>query len=105
MRSVSGGRYHVLSEHELARIHEAALDVLTRVGVQVESEPFLTILSDAGCKVEKDGRVMISPQVVADALEKVPNRVDLQGKRINAERFLCPHAIFTGASNPGTRRL
>jgi len=69
-----------LSEHELAQIHEAALDVLTRVGVQVESEPFLTILSDAGCKVEKDGRVMISPQVVADALEKVPNRVVLHGR-------------------------
>jgi len=80
VRSVSGGKYCVLSERELAQIHEAALDVLMRVGVQVGGEPFLAILSDTGCKVQKNGRVKVSPGVVADALEKVPNRVILHGR-------------------------
>ncbi len=80
MLHVNGGTYRVLSEQNLSRIHQAALTVLARAGVQVGSEPFLAILSDVGCKVEKDGRVKIPPEVVAEALEKVPNRVILYGR-------------------------
>ena len=80
MLQVNGGMYRVLSEQDLARIHQAALTVLARTGIQVGSEPFLTILSDVGCKVKKDGRVTIPPEVVAEALEKVPNRVVLYGR-------------------------
>lgn len=81
MLHVNGGTYRVLSEQNLSQIHQAALTVLARAGVQVGSEPFLAILSDAGGRVEKDGRVIIPPEVVAEALEKVPNRVVLHGRR------------------------
>jgi len=81
MMHVNSGTYRVLSEQDLSQIHQAALTVLARTGVQVDSEPFLAILSDVGCKVEKDGRVKIPPEVVAGALEKVPNRVVLHGRR------------------------
>ncbi len=80
MRHVNGGMYRVLSGQDLSQIHQAALTVLTRAGVQVGSEPFLSILSDAGGWVEKGGRVTIPSEVVAEALEKVPNRVILYGR-------------------------
>jgi len=80
MLHVNGGTYRILSEQDLSRIHQAALTVLSRVGVEVGSEQFLTILSDVGGRVERDGRVTIPPEVVAEALEKVPNRVVLHGR-------------------------
>lgn len=77
---LSGGGYRVLPQAELSRIHESALTVLDEVGIQLGGEPFLQIFSDAGCKVERDGRVRIPSRVVKEALEKVPHRVLLYGR-------------------------
>lgn len=77
---LSGGKYQVLSLKDLEKIHQTAISVLDEVGVQVGKEPFLQIFSDAGCKVERDGRVRVPAGVVAEALEKVPHRVILHGR-------------------------
>ncbi|MEA3238739.1 MAG: trimethylamine methyltransferase family protein, partial [Candidatus Bipolaricaulota bacterium] len=68
MLHMNSGMYRVLSEQDLSQIHQAALTVLARAGVQVGSEPFLAILSNVGGRVEKDGRVTLPPEVVAEAL-------------------------------------
>ncbi len=77
---VNGGMYRVLSEKHCLQIHQAALRVLDRVGVQVDSDRFCEILSEAGCRVDKSRRVTIPPEVVTKALEKAPNRVILYGR-------------------------
>ena len=54
---LSGGRYQPLNEQELQRIHQAALDVLARVGMG-ESIPLLVELATAkGCHVNEQGRL------------------------------------------------
>jgi len=96
MRSVSGGRYRVLSHQQLGRIHRAALDVLTRVGIQVGSEPFLAILSQAGCGVKDNGRVTMPSNVIEEALEKVPNRVLLYGRDEDSTLDLGERRVYLG---------
>jgi trimethylamine--corrinoid protein Co-methyltransferase len=96
MRSVRGGRYRVLSHQQLGRIHRAALDVLTRVGIQVGSEPFLAILSQAGCAVKDNGRVTMPSNVIEEALEKVPNRVLLYGRDEDSTLDLGERRVYLG---------
>jgi trimethylamine---corrinoid protein Co-methyltransferase len=80
MTQINGGMYRVLSDRQCLQIHQAALDVLERVGVKVNSEPFRSILADAGCKISSDERLTIPPEVVEQALETAPSRVMLYGR-------------------------
>ncbi len=46
--------YSVLTEHDLERIHRAALKVLAKTGVRVESDHLLELLADFGGTVDLD---------------------------------------------------
>lgn len=48
MEELIGGKYGVLTEGQVAKVHQAALEVLKRVGLRVESEEFLKIYGDGG---------------------------------------------------------
>ena len=61
---LSKGKYQVLSLKDLEKIHQTAISILGKVGVQVGKEPFLQISSHAGCKVERDSRVKV-PRVLS----------------------------------------
>jgi len=69
--------------------------------VQVGGEPFLTILSDAGCKVKENGRVRIPSDVVEEALEDVPNRVFLYGCDEDSTRQITERGDINGRSRKG----
>ena len=56
-RRLTGGDYRPLSDHDLRRIHEAALDVLARIGM-AEPIPRVQELALAkGCHLNKQGRL------------------------------------------------
>lgn len=93
---INGGMYRVLSEKQCLQIHQAALGVLDHVGIQVDSDQFRQILAGAGCKVSKDRRVTIPPEVVTQALDKVPNRVVLYGRGEAAPLDLGERRVYLG---------
>jgi len=77
-----------LLEPEVVRsIVDEACEVLSQIGVVVEDEETVDLLCEMGAKVEKDGRVRLSRQMVEYALASVPRELviyDLEGKEVFA---------------------
>jgi trimethylamine--corrinoid protein Co-methyltransferase len=68
------GRPRVLSDEDLARIHEAALEIVATVGMRMDHPRAVELLGEAGCE-EVDGLIRISPEVVEAARASVPARI------------------------------
>ena len=70
--------YSLLSSDEVYRIHMATMEVLERVGVLVEDNEALDLLSSAGAMVDKlKGRARIPEYLVKDACRKAPSSFDI----------------------------
>jgi trimethylamine--corrinoid protein Co-methyltransferase len=64
----------ILTEQELESIHKSTLHVLDTVGIRFESNKALTLLKNAGCRVE-DARSLVRfpPALVEECLRKCPS--------------------------------
>ena len=81
VKGLVGGRYKPLAEDQVRRIHEAALSVLERTGIQVEEPEALRLFQDAGAIVDPRGlRVRLPRSLVEDAVGWAPSRVLLAGR-------------------------
>ena len=78
----SGGlSLNVFTPDEIEDIHLATLEVLERTGVFVEEQAALDVLSDGGCVVDRERRVVqIPPYVVEDAIRSAPSKLCLAGR-------------------------
>jgi trimethylamine--corrinoid protein Co-methyltransferase len=66
-------RIDILTETAIERIHEGALRVLDRVGIEVRSDRVIAKLERAGARADHDaGRVRFPREVVEAALAQVP---------------------------------
>jgi trimethylamine:corrinoid methyltransferase-like protein len=66
-------RVELLSEDDVARIHEAILSVLEGVGLEIASEPLLRELAAAGARADLDtGRVRLPRELVEEAVALTP---------------------------------
>lgn len=73
----------LFTQDELAMIHEATLKVLSKTGLQVESEQAADIFHSAGSVVEKKGSgflVKIPPHLVNDSISYVPGSFAFYGR-------------------------
>jgi trimethylamine--corrinoid protein Co-methyltransferase len=67
-------RITLLSEEEKKTIHEKAVDLLGKVGIQFNSKKAISILSDAGCEVDLNNlSAKFPPHLVEKALETLPS--------------------------------
>ena len=81
VKGLVGGQYKPLAEDQVRRIHEAALSILERTGIQVEEPEALRLFQDAGAIVDPDGpRVRLPRSLVDDAVGWAPSRVLLAGR-------------------------
>jgi trimethylamine--corrinoid protein Co-methyltransferase len=76
---LTGGQYKPLTDDQVQRIHEAALSILARTGVQVEEPEALRLFQEAGAEVATD-RVQLPRSLVEDAVDWAPSRVVLAGR-------------------------
>jgi len=75
------------SDSELLTIHEASLEILKRVGVQVDSPQALEILSGAGVRVNpQTRRVHPEAQHIEKALASVPRCMTVYGRNAEHDR-------------------
>jgi len=79
VKGLSGGQYKPLTDEQVRRIHQAALSILERTGVQVEEPEALKMFQDAGANVT-DNRVRLPRSLVEDAVGWAPSRVILAGR-------------------------
>jgi trimethylamine--corrinoid protein Co-methyltransferase len=76
-------RYYLyaLTENEVERIHDGALQILAQTGIVIHDEDVLTVLDEAGCQVNHEDRhVRIPAQVIEDAVAKAPPVVTLYNR-------------------------
>ena len=71
---LEGGRYKPLSDEEVLRIHEAALSVLERTGVEVLESECRQILAEAGAQVAAARNRVFIPRRMVEAALKTANR-------------------------------
>lgn len=76
-----GGAYRPLSSADVRRIHDASLDVLERVGIEVMPSECRDIFAAAGARIDTErNRVFIPRAMVEDALATAANEVILYGR-------------------------
>ena len=81
IKGLEGGQYKPLTDGQVRRIHEAALSILARTGVQVEEPEALRLFQEAGAIVEPDGpRVRLPQSLIEDAVSWAPSHVLLAGR-------------------------
>jgi len=77
-------RMRVLNEEQARAIHHAALEILEQTGFVMEHHQVQRMLLDAGCRLDKEGRLLMPARLVEYALKSAPRQVtlyDQQGRR------------------------
>jgi len=87
----------ILKEEDKKMIHDAALDVMHKVGVRVHAKTALNALKKAGAEVdERDSVVKFPPDLTESLIAKVPSTIVLAGRE---KEFDLPvdgtHCYFT----------
>jgi len=78
---LKGSYLCALTESEVERIHDGALQILAQTGIVVRDDAVLTLLDEARCPVNrKDRHAHIPAQVVEDAVAKAPPVVTLYNR-------------------------
>jgi trimethylamine--corrinoid protein Co-methyltransferase len=72
-----------LSDHNKDKIHQAALDILARIGMQILHDQALKLLATAGCKVENDHIVKIPSDLVLQAIDSTPKNIAVYDRQAN----------------------
>jgi trimethylamine--corrinoid protein Co-methyltransferase len=79
-KPVRGGHYRPLSQHEIERIHDAALTVLEEVGMGQPAPELARLGTDQGLTVGDDGRLRFPRAWVEDMVATLPKRFTLYGR-------------------------
>ena len=74
---LEGGRYRPLTEAEIKRVHEAALDVLEHIGFSNAIPSCVEIMTAAGARLNDEGRLVIPRALVEDTLAKAGRNLTL----------------------------
>jgi trimethylamine--corrinoid protein Co-methyltransferase len=77
---MSGGQYSALSDANVLRIHEAALDALETIGLSQAPPSGIEIMTGAGAVLGDDGRLRFPRALVEDMLALAKKDVVLHGR-------------------------
>ena len=91
-------RINVLTPEQIEHIHTQSLEILSSVGVRVDSAQARDIFAKAGCKSNSDNIVKIPADLVSGALQSAPSFVDIYNR-------LGQHAFRLGGSPKSQTRF
>ena len=77
---LSGGTLKPLSQADILRIHEAALDILETVGLSEAPQSGIDAQTAIGVQLGDDGRLRYPRALVEDVLAKTPRQITLHGR-------------------------
>ncbi len=100
--SVCQPDYKLLDEEQINALHDATIELLSTIGVQVRHQAALTMLEKAGCRIENDQTVFIPRQIVESAIESAPSSVAIYNRQGEGAMHLTGRRIHFG---PGTDLL
>ena len=77
---IEGGIYKPLSDHEVERIHTAALDLLERVGMGDASPELIEVGREKGCEITDTGRIKFPRALMEDLIAGAARNFTLCGR-------------------------
>jgi trimethylamine--corrinoid protein Co-methyltransferase len=75
-----GGQYRPLSDHDVERIHSAALTVLAEIGMADAPPALRTLALEHGCSLDPAGRLLFPRMLVEDVIAKAAREFWVYGR-------------------------
>ena len=95
---LSGGQYRPLSDADVLRIHQTALDALEQIGLADAPPSGVEILTGAGAILGDDGRIRFPRALVEDMLAKAARDITLFGRDPRHDMLLSGTRVHYGTA-------
>lgn len=95
---MEGGRYKPLTDAQVLRIHEAAMEALAVIGLAEAPQSGVEAMVKAGAELGDDGRLRFSKALVEDSLAKAPKEITLFGRDPRHDLHLGGKRVFCGTA-------
>ena len=95
---LEGGQYRPLTDAQVQRIHEAALDALEQIGLSQAPPSGVKIMTDAGAIQGDDGRLRFPRALVEDMLAKAARNITLHGRDPKYDLHLSGNRVHFGTA-------
>jgi len=89
------GLAQLLTEAQVQRTHEASLEILQQVGMEVQNAKAREIFQQHGCAVADNSRVTFPPQVVEQCLKSIPPQFTFRARQPESDRTIPDDAPLT----------
>ena len=97
MKPVAGGQYRPLTEEGIRKIHDAALTLLSEVGVEVNSGRAYEKLRQCGAVADSATRIVKLPRsVVEEAIDRAPKSIVLCGREEKHDLYCEGSNVYLG---------
>jgi len=91
-----------LAKDQAEQLHKAALKLLLTTGIRLPHPEARNLLKEVGAKEDKDGRILIPPAMVEDAIAMAPSSISLYNQTGDRELSLAINHTYFG---PGSDSL
>lgn len=88
-----------LSQEDKNKLYTSALQVMEETGMLVQHDGALKLLTDAGCKLGKDGMVRMPASLVEQARKTVPNNIAMYDREGNHAMDLGGRRAYFGTGS------
>ncbi|MCP4537364.1 MAG: trimethylamine methyltransferase [Chloroflexi bacterium] len=73
--------YRLLTEDQIKEIHQASLEVLETIGIQVSHEEAVQLLQDAGCRIKDKNIVQMPNWLVEECIRSAPSCITMYNQK------------------------
>ncbi|MEG1497249.1 MAG: trimethylamine methyltransferase family protein, partial [Clostridiales bacterium] len=85
--------FHFFEKEDLEAIHDATLEVMMDVGINVYGKEAHELLIDAGCKITEENRIHFPAQLVNDAITSAPSEFLMAGRESKFDALQKPGKV------------
>jgi trimethylamine--corrinoid protein Co-methyltransferase len=102
---LEGGHYRPLSQRDLERIHEAALEVLERVGMADPTPRFQEVALEKGCRLNDKGRLSFPRALVEDVVAGAAHELVLHARDPDKDLEISGERVHFGTGGAAVQVL
>ncbi|GJL80856.1 MAG: methyltransferase [marine bacterium B5-7] len=93
-----GGRYHPLTDTDVVRIHNAALDALENIGMANSIPSCIDLLTGAGARLADNGRILFPRSLVEDVIANSAHEITLYARNPEQHVHAGDNRVYFGTA-------
>ena len=102
---VPGGQYRPLSDRDVVKIHEAALEILETVGMGNPPPPLIQAANSSGLIISNDGRIRYPRSLVEDVIDGACRNFTLYGRTPEQDIYVTEKNVHYGNGGAAVQTL